>query len=216
MTDVPTYQIHRGQKEKKTNDRLDIRLAKKGLATQLGQYILIAICHNQIKYSLSLLAFSLQKTVEEIVLGPINILLFFFFNFSILVSCSKSFTFCRSTYQTLLPPINTHVQDPSGHKHCDIPDKQSANLLEVPNSCVFNGKLVGEPNLAPAEIHAQLNFGFSGSNKPRTAVPNTRAPAETILITDASLNISFVICAISSLQYVLQTPLSPETLPDAL
>lgn len=74
---------------------------------------------------------------------------------------------------------------------------------------------MGEPNLAPVEIHAQLKFGFSGSNKPGTAVANTQAPAET-LITGASLNIGFVICPISSLQDVLQIPLSSETPPDAL
>lgn len=78
---------------------------------------------------------------------------------------------------------------------------------------------MGEPNLAPVEIHAQLKFGFSGSKEPRTAVANTRAPAETQQrpeITDALLNIGFAICSISSVQYVLQIPFPPETLPDAL
>lgn len=37
-----------------------------------------------------------------------------------------------------------------------------------------------------------------------------------ILITDALLNIGFVICSVSSLQYVLQIPFPPGTLPDDL
>lgn len=88
---------------------IDLAPDLQSLATQLGQYILIAICHEQNIHLVSLLAFFLQKMVGETVIGSINIPFFFFFNFSISVSCSKSFTFCRSTYQTLLPPINTHV-----------------------------------------------------------------------------------------------------------
>lgn len=35
--------------------------------------------------------------------------LWFFLYFNTLLSCSKPFTFCRSTYQTLLCPINTYI-----------------------------------------------------------------------------------------------------------
>lgn len=64
-----------------------------------------------------------------------------------------------------------------------------------------------EPHLAPAEIHAQFKFGFSGRNEPRTAVANTQAPADKLtLITDALLNVGFV-SSVSS----LHSPFPSET-----
>lgn len=73
-----------------------------------------------------------------------------------------------------------------------------------------------EPNLVHVKMHAHLKFGFSGRNEPRTCGANTELQQRLILITNTLINIGFVICSVSSVQCVLQTPFSSDNLPDAL
>lgn len=140
--------------------------------------------------------------------------------FGCLVDCRFSFIFLISAYWSLvLSPLHfpgAHIEPwclpltPTYRIPVDINIMifQTSRVLifpKYPALVFFNRKLMGEPSLAPVEIHAQLKFVFSGINEPRTTAANTCAPAETDSDHWCLLNIGFVICSVSSLKYVCRS-----------